>query len=95
MMATTFQFTVTPDVSLGIDPIALTVSLTDPTDFQALMGAYTDLLHLGDTPTPTQIITAWVSSLMQGTLINVQTWAKDKKLAQVEVTVPTLTITNK
>ena len=103
-MATTFEFTITPDASLSIAPVTLTISLTDPTDFQALLAAYGDILRVGYSkdadgkdvyvaPTPKNVLAAFVGSLMEGTLANVASWVKQQKLSQVSVTTPTPTIT--
>jgi hypothetical protein len=103
-MATTFEFTITPDASLSIAPVTLTVSLDDPTDFQALLAAYGDILRVGHSrdesgndvyvaPAPKDILAAFVGSLMEGTLANVASWVKQQKLSQVSVTTPTPTVT--
>ena len=91
-MATSFTVAITPDASLNITPMAFTVGLDDPADFQVFMTAYSSILKLDDASTPEQIMAAWLSSVMQGSLNNVVSWVHERKILNVTTTAPTLSI---
>ena len=102
-MASIITLTAAPDASLGLAPVTKTIPLSDPADYQALLACYKDLLRVGYStddsgaevyvePSHDEIIHAITASLMTGIMNNVASWVRAKKLENVTVTTPTLTI---
>jgi hypothetical protein len=91
-MASKFTISVAPDSLLNIPAMSFEASLNDPTDFMAFLMSHRQILGLPEEATPLEVLQTWANGLMAQTAANVAAWVRQKKIEQVTVAVPDLSM---